>query len=166
MIRVTFRTKPVCCFAVVFVLLAGAKAAHSRPQEPDDQLPVYRCPGPPVLYTDDISDEEAARRSCRRIEGVPSSSDADGMSAQSNQSKSCLVVADMGFDIVARRSRGWSKEEQIALYRKQYADSDAMIVVNGLVTDVYRGAAEASSASVYRKFIFRACKVKVRAPAK
>ena len=32
---------------------------------------VYRCPGPPVLYTDALSTEEARERGCRTIEGAP-----------------------------------------------------------------------------------------------
>ena len=32
---------------------------------------VYRCPGPPVLYTDAISPQEAKERNCRTIEGAP-----------------------------------------------------------------------------------------------
>ncbi len=32
---------------------------------------VYRCPGPPVLYTDALSPAEAQARGCRSIEGVP-----------------------------------------------------------------------------------------------
>jgi hypothetical protein len=32
---------------------------------------VYRCPGPPVLYTDTISAQEAKERNCRTIEGAP-----------------------------------------------------------------------------------------------
>lgn len=32
---------------------------------------VYRCPGPPVLYTDSISPAEAKERNCRTIEGAP-----------------------------------------------------------------------------------------------
>jgi hypothetical protein len=32
---------------------------------------VYRCPGPPVLYTDAITPQEAKERNCRTIEGVP-----------------------------------------------------------------------------------------------
>ena len=35
------------------------------------QAAVYRCPGPPVLYTDAISPTEALERGCRSIEGVP-----------------------------------------------------------------------------------------------
>jgi len=32
---------------------------------------VYRCPGPPVLYTDALSPDEARERGCRTIEGAP-----------------------------------------------------------------------------------------------
>ncbi len=32
---------------------------------------VYRCPGPPVLYTDTISAKEAEARGCRPVEGAP-----------------------------------------------------------------------------------------------
>jgi hypothetical protein len=32
---------------------------------------VYRCPGPPVLYTDQINAKEAQDRNCRTIEGAP-----------------------------------------------------------------------------------------------
>jgi hypothetical protein len=32
---------------------------------------VYRCPGPPILYTDQISAQEAKDKNCRTIEGAP-----------------------------------------------------------------------------------------------
>ena len=32
---------------------------------------VYRCPGPPVLYTDQITAAQAQERGCRTIEGAP-----------------------------------------------------------------------------------------------
>jgi len=32
---------------------------------------VYRCPGPPVLYTDALTAKEAQERGCRTIEGTP-----------------------------------------------------------------------------------------------
>jgi hypothetical protein len=32
---------------------------------------VYRCPGPPVLYTDALTPAEARERGCRTIEGAP-----------------------------------------------------------------------------------------------
>lgn len=33
--------------------------------------PVYRCPGPPVLYTDAMSAQEARDRGCRSIDNTP-----------------------------------------------------------------------------------------------
>jgi hypothetical protein len=32
---------------------------------------VYRCPGPPVLYTDALTPKEANERGCRTLEGAP-----------------------------------------------------------------------------------------------
>ncbi|MCW5636844.1 MAG: hypothetical protein KIT17_26175 [Rubrivivax sp.] len=32
---------------------------------------VYRCPGPPVLYTDQLTAQEAKDKGCRTIEGAP-----------------------------------------------------------------------------------------------
>jgi hypothetical protein len=48
--------------AVLFVPMAAALA---------QERPVYRCPGPPVLYTDAITAQEARDRGCRTIEGAP-----------------------------------------------------------------------------------------------
>lgn len=35
------------------------------------QAQVYRCPGPPVLYTDALTPKEAQDKGCRTIEGTP-----------------------------------------------------------------------------------------------
>lgn len=43
--------------------LSGAWAQEPRA--------VYRCPGPPVLYTDTLSAQEAKDKGCRTIEGAP-----------------------------------------------------------------------------------------------
>jgi hypothetical protein len=48
------------------VLLAGAAAGAWA-----EGGTVYRCPGPPVLYTDTISAKEAQAKGCRTIEGAP-----------------------------------------------------------------------------------------------
>lgn len=50
---------------VAVALLAGSLPAAAQ------GLPVYRCPGPPVLYTDALSATEARERGCRTIEGAP-----------------------------------------------------------------------------------------------
>ena len=54
-------------------MLASVALVASGPvvaQAPDAK-PVYRCPGPPVLYTDGLSPDEARERGCRQIEGAP-----------------------------------------------------------------------------------------------
>ncbi|GAB1387963.1 hypothetical protein MASR1M6_01430 [Rubrivivax sp.] len=53
--------------APLFALLLSAAAARAQTEASQ----VYRCPGPPVLYTDAISPKEAAERGCRTIEGTP-----------------------------------------------------------------------------------------------
>jgi hypothetical protein len=50
--------------ALASLLAAGAATAQ-------DAKPVYRCPGPPVLYTDAMSAQEAKDKGCRTIEGTP-----------------------------------------------------------------------------------------------
>lgn len=52
------------CLATALVVVA----AHAQAQS---GAPVYRCPGPPVLYTDALSAKEAAAQGCRTIEGTP-----------------------------------------------------------------------------------------------
>jgi hypothetical protein len=51
-------------------LLAGA-ALPAQAQLAAAASQVYRCPGPPVLYTDAISPKEAIEKGCRTIEGTP-----------------------------------------------------------------------------------------------
>ncbi len=51
------------------VALMAATVASSAAA--DASRPVYRCPGPPVLYTDALTPEEARARDCRTIEGAP-----------------------------------------------------------------------------------------------
>jgi hypothetical protein len=48
-----------------------ALCAALPPAWAQDSKPVYRCPGPPVLYTDALSPAEARDRGCRGIEGAP-----------------------------------------------------------------------------------------------
>jgi len=44
------------------LMLLAAAQAHAV---------VYRCPGPPVLYTDQLSPREAQEKGCRTIDGAP-----------------------------------------------------------------------------------------------
>lgn len=49
--------------ALVSAAAVGAASAQSTI--------VYRCPGPPALYTDQITAAQAKERGCRTIEGAP-----------------------------------------------------------------------------------------------
>lgn len=51
-------------------LLLGLLAAQV-PLALGAQPMVYRCPGPPVLYTDALSADEAREKGCRTIDGAP-----------------------------------------------------------------------------------------------
>lgn len=51
-------------------LLAAMVAMPLAAQTPAPSV-VYRCPGPPVLYTDALTSKEATERNCKTIEGTP-----------------------------------------------------------------------------------------------
>lgn len=59
---------PITALCAAFA--AAAACAAPAPAAALDK-PVYRCPGPPVLYTDALSPNEARERGCRVIEGAP-----------------------------------------------------------------------------------------------
>jgi hypothetical protein len=50
---------------------SGLSASLAVAQTADAGKPVYRCPGPPVLYTDALTPAEARSRNCRSIESTP-----------------------------------------------------------------------------------------------
>lgn len=52
-------------------MLLGAVGTVVLGSSASAQAVVYRCPGPPVLYTDAMSPKEAADKGCRSIEGTP-----------------------------------------------------------------------------------------------
>jgi hypothetical protein len=56
------RPKRLLALLAVLMPLATAQAQDK---------PVYRCPGPPVLYTDALTPQEARDKGCRTIEGAP-----------------------------------------------------------------------------------------------
>jgi hypothetical protein len=53
------------CFLALTAPAAWSQAAAAT------AATVYRCPGPPILYTDQISAQEAKEKNCRTIEGAP-----------------------------------------------------------------------------------------------
>jgi hypothetical protein len=52
---------------VAMLLLAAGLPASAQ----SGNTVVYRCPGPPPLYTDAITPQQAKERNCRTIEGAP-----------------------------------------------------------------------------------------------
>lgn len=50
---------------------APAPAPAPAPAAATAASAVYRCPGPPVLYTDALTPAEARERNCKLIEGTP-----------------------------------------------------------------------------------------------
>jgi hypothetical protein len=56
--------------AVASVLGAASGSAQAQSTPPGGAT-VYRCPGPPVLYTDSLSAQEARERGCKTIDGAP-----------------------------------------------------------------------------------------------
>ncbi len=52
-----------CAASLLLLVFAHDAAAQ-------DARTVYRCPGPPVLYTDALSPQEARDRNCRTIDGA------------------------------------------------------------------------------------------------
>ena len=55
----------------VILALAAAWSLQAAAPAQAQAAAVYRCPGPPVLYTDALTPEEARQRGCRTIEGAP-----------------------------------------------------------------------------------------------
>ena len=55
----------------LFTVLASAGALGLPAPGLAQAGTVYRCPGPPVLYTDSLTPDEARDRGCRTIEGAP-----------------------------------------------------------------------------------------------
>ena len=59
------RRIPSCCLAaLIFTALLPMVPVQAQDK------PVYRCPGPPVLYTDALSPQEYREKGCRTIEGA------------------------------------------------------------------------------------------------
>lgn len=63
--RPALRPWPLSACGLAALLLATPAVAQ------ESAKPVYRCPGPPVLYTDALTAAEARERQCRTIDGAP-----------------------------------------------------------------------------------------------
>ncbi len=59
------------CPSRLSLLMAVLALLAAQSGQAQAQSTVYRCPGPPVLYTDALSPKEAQDKGCRSIEGTP-----------------------------------------------------------------------------------------------
>jgi hypothetical protein len=57
--------------AMAVACALGAASVAQAQSTPPGGATVYRCPGPPVLYTDSLSAQEARERGCKTIDGAP-----------------------------------------------------------------------------------------------
>ena len=159
--------------ALILVICRASEAAPAS-KEPTQ---VYRCPGPPVRYTDEITSTQALELKCRHIEGAPITIQPNGSSRLGagtrptskltiEQQNTCAFFADTGSDMVGRQARGWTKQEQIAHYRKVFGDSDFMREVNRTLNYVYGNIPEGSSQQEYRNTFYNICASKFHTPGK
>ena len=119
----------VCLMAVLpfgsLAQTAGAATASN----------VYRCPGPPVLYTDALTPQEARDKGCRTIEGAPITiiQGRPRPAAQAASGAASARPADSRVDPAAQRSRDSDarrilaeelrkEEERLAALQKEYND--------------------------------------------
>jgi len=71
MAEATMQPRRLAAWRALATVAALCMAAAPGARAQDTARPVYRCPGPPVLYTDTLSAQEARDRGCRTIEGAP-----------------------------------------------------------------------------------------------
>ena len=115
-------TRGVWAAGVLVSMLAAGGPAQAQDK------PVYRCPGPPVLYTDNLSAQEARDRGCRTIEGapitiVPATKPRPAASAASRAGDAEQRARDSD----ARRILAdelQREEDRLAALRKEYNDGE------------------------------------------
>ena len=121
--------------SALLLVLAAATPALAQPAAAASQ--VYRCPGPPVLYTDALSPQEARDKGCRTIEGTPITviqgrPPARAQPAASGNGSAAARPADSKVDPAAQRQRDsearrilldelQKEEDKLAAMQKDYA---------------------------------------------
>lgn len=123
-------------FAASLAALAATLALASSPTlAQESNKPVYRCPGPPVLYTDALSASEARDKGCRTIEGAAitvmqmprARAAASGAQAPRNGEGRVDPAAQRARDSDARRILGDElkrEEERLAALQKEYNNGE------------------------------------------
>lgn len=125
------------------VLCAGVSSVQAQPGV------VVRCPGPPVLYTDALSAEEARSRGCRTIDGAaitivqgprprtnpPAAGAASGAAAGGSAASGAPRPADARVDPAAQRQRDTDarrileaelrrEEDKLAQLKREYNNGE------------------------------------------
>ncbi len=103
--------------ATVAALAVAAGMAHAQA----GATAVYRCPGPPVLYTDAISAQEARDRGCRTIEGAP----ITVVQGVSRPAKPAAASAGVGAGTAAAPPASRPSDARVAPQEQRARDSDA-----------------------------------------
>lgn len=127
----------VSCLAGWLAAMASFGAAAQEPGKT-----VFRCPGPPVLYTDTLSAQEAKDRGCTTIEGAPLTivqvrkpTAAASGTGGSPQGTAAPRSADSKVDPAAQRARDSDsrrilenelrrEEEKLAAMRKEFNNGE------------------------------------------
>ena len=132
-LRMPIRTALLICLAASTAATGAAWAQQST---------VYRCPGPPVLYTDALSVKEAQDKGCRTIEGSPITviqgprPRAAAPPPSASGGTDAMRSADGRVDPAQQRSRDSERrrvletelresEERLAATRREYAGGNA-----------------------------------------
>jgi hypothetical protein len=117
--------------------MAQSPAAAPAPSA-GASVAVYRCPGPPVLYTDQITPAEARERGCRLIEGTPVTviqMPRPRPAAPAPNATSAARGADSRVDSTAQRQRDAEarrilegelkrEEEKLAALKREYNNGE------------------------------------------
>jgi hypothetical protein len=119
--------------------LAACLSLCAAAAAPAQDKPVYRCPGPPVLYTDALTLQDARDKGCRTIEGAPitvvpatrprpaSSAPAAGAAPRPGEGNRIDPAEQRARDSDARRILGDElrrEEERLAQLRREFNNGE------------------------------------------
>jgi hypothetical protein len=113
--RPTFAAVHAAPLAALTLVCALVATPSARAQ----QATVYRCPGPPVLYTDQLTAQEAKEKGCRTIEGAPITI------VQATRPRPVAAVASGAAGSVARSGEG-----RVDPAEQRARDSDARRILS------------------------------------
>ena len=125
---------------------------------------VYRCPGPPVLYTDALSAAEANEKGCRLIEGTPitvlqgpprprAAASAPAVPAARSSDAKVDATAQRQRDSDARKILGDElrrEEEKLAALKRDYNNGEPERLGNERNYQTYLDRVAAMKASILR----------------